>query len=124
MLAQDAPDQHAELGAHVLAEGPVDGDVAPHGLHQLAGDAAQRVVAEDLNGAVVGLQRVVEGQLVLGQPQPFSTGVVFVHVLRQLDQLFDDLRRLNRPVLVPSEGLLQQLGKGPGLDDVLALSGG
>ena len=41
MLAEDVPDQHSELGADVLKRRPVDGDVSPNGLHQLAGDGPQ-----------------------------------------------------------------------------------
>src|SRR5450759_3946211 len=46
------------------------------------------------------------------------------HVFRQGDQLRDDLRGLDRPVLVAAEGLFQQVGEGACLDDVPALTGG
>ena len=38
VLAQDALHDHAQLRPHVLAHRPVDGDVLPHRLDQLAGD--------------------------------------------------------------------------------------
>jgi len=62
MLAQHALDEAAEVGAHVLPLCPVNGHVAPHGLYQLPGDPFQGRLAQDLYGAVVGLQRVVEGK--------------------------------------------------------------
>lgn len=40
------------------------------------------------------------------------------HVFRQGDRLLDDLRGLDRPVLVAAEGLFQQVGEGTCLDDV------
>ena len=42
VLAQDALHEDPELGADVLADGPVDGDVGADGLDQLAGDRPQR----------------------------------------------------------------------------------
>ncbi len=69
VLAEAALHEDAEVGPDVLADGPVDGDVGLDGGHQLAGDVAQRLVAEHGHGGVVGLERVVEGQLVLGQAQ-------------------------------------------------------
>ena len=52
------------VGAHILAQGSVDGDVVPHGLDQFPGDGAQGLVAKHLYRAVIGLQRVVEGEFV------------------------------------------------------------
>ena len=75
MLAQDALDESAEVGADVLAQGPVDGDVASDGRDELAGDAAQRLVAQNLDGAVVDPERVVEGELVVGEAEGFAAGV-------------------------------------------------
>ena len=73
--AQDPTDQHAELGADVLPQRPVDGDVAPHGVDHLAGDVPEGLVAQDLDRAVVRLERVVEGQLVIGEPERLPAGV-------------------------------------------------
>ena len=61
MFAEDAADQDA----HVLSQGPVDGDVAANRLDELAGDVAQGLVAEDLDGAVVDAEGVLERQLVV-----------------------------------------------------------
>jgi hypothetical protein len=47
--------------ADVLAQGPVDRDVASHRRDQLLRDASQPLVARHLHCAVVGLERVVEG---------------------------------------------------------------
>ena len=57
--------QPAEIGADVLAERPVNSDVAANCLDKLAGDVSQGLVTEHLHRAVVGFQCVVEGQLVL-----------------------------------------------------------
>ena len=54
------------MGPHVFAQRPVDGDVAPYGFHQFAGDVSEGIVAQHLDRAVVGFERVVEGQFFLG----------------------------------------------------------
>ena len=79
----------------------------------------QLVVAEDLDGAVVRFQGVVEGQLLLAEAELLATLVGLPHVPRQLDQLGDDLGRRDRAVLVLDDRGLQHLRKGPGLDHVL-----
>ena len=66
VLPEDALHKAAEVGADVLPPRPVDGQVGPHGLDQLAGDVPQRLVAEHLHRAVVDVERVVERQLVVG----------------------------------------------------------
>ena len=60
MLPQHALHEATQVGTDVLAQRPVDGDVAPHVLDQLAGDATQCLVAEHLHCAVVDAERVVE----------------------------------------------------------------
>lgn len=57
MLAKDPLYDRAQMGAHILALGPVDGHVLPHGLDEFAGDRAKRLVSKDLNGAVVDATR-------------------------------------------------------------------
>ncbi len=69
MLAQDSFHDEAQLRAGALAGGPVDGHVAANRLDQLAGDGAELVVAEDLDGALVLREGVVERDLVVGQPE-------------------------------------------------------
>ena len=64
MAAEDAADEAAEVGADVFAEGPVDRDVVADGVDEFAGDVAKGFVAEDLDGAVVGFEGVVEGEVV------------------------------------------------------------
>jgi hypothetical protein len=119
VLAQDALDEHAELGANVLAQGPVDGHVGAHGLDELARDAAQGRVAEHGHGAVVRLEGVVEGELVLREAELLAARVGLAHVARELDQLLDHLRGLDRAVLVAADGLFQHLGERARLHDVL-----
>ena len=46
------------------------------GLDELAGDRAQRLVAEDLDGAVVRLEGVVEGELVVVEANVVSARIV------------------------------------------------
>ena len=58
------------------------------------------VVAQHLDGAVVDLQGVVEGEFVLGQPRASPRCVGLAHLLGQLDQLLDDLGGLDGAVLV------------------------
>jgi len=60
VLAENAFDYDTELGADGLLDGPVDGDVPADGLDQFAGDRLEGVVAEDLDGVVVGFEGVVE----------------------------------------------------------------
>ena len=85
--------------------------------------SAERVVAKDLNRTVVGFERVVEGELVLRQPEFVTAGVGLPHLAGKLDQLLYHLRGLDGPVLVATEGLLQHLGERPVLHDVLSPAG-
>jgi hypothetical protein len=59
VLAQDALDQHRSW-ARTFSRSVQSMVTFAHRLDQLAGDAAQRLVAQHLHRAVVGLQRVVE----------------------------------------------------------------
>ena len=61
---ENAAHQDSKVSADVFTERPVDGNVVADGVDKLAGDVPQRLVAQDLHGAVVGLQSVVEGKLV------------------------------------------------------------
>jgi hypothetical protein len=72
VLAEDAADGAAQVGADAFLDGPVVGHVAVQGYDQVAGDGAQGVVAEDLDGAVVDAQGVVEGELVFAEAQVFA----------------------------------------------------
>ena len=71
-----------------------------HLLDQLAGDGAERLVAENLHRAVVGLECVVEGQLVLRQTEALAPCAGLTHLPREPDQLLDHLRRLDGAILV------------------------
>src|SRR6266508_1768976 len=51
----------------------------------------------------VCLQRVVERQLVLGEPERLPASIGRAHLLRELDQLLDDLRRLDGTILVATD---------------------
>ena len=76
MFAQDAAHQDPEVGAHVLPQRPVDGYVVTDGLDQLLGYGAERVIAQHLYGAIIGLKGVVEGEFVIGQSEFFTAGSI------------------------------------------------
>ena len=50
--------RNAQPGATVLPQCPVYRDIVSHGLDEFARYVAERVVAQDLHGAVVGFERV------------------------------------------------------------------
>ena len=60
------------MGAHVLADGPIDRDVGADRRDQLPGDGAEGIIAEDLDGAVVGFEGVVEGDFIIAEPERFA----------------------------------------------------
>ena len=64
MPAENTTYEDSKFSADVFSERSVDGDVVANGIDKLAGDVPQRLVAQDLHRAVVGLQSVVEGKLV------------------------------------------------------------
>ena len=79
------------------------------------------VVAEHGDRAVVGLERVVEGQLVLVQAKLLPALVRLAHLLGKLDELLDDLRRGDRAVLVLDRRRSASISeKRPRLDEVAA----
>jgi hypothetical protein len=53
VVAEDAPDEAAEVGADGLFDGPIDGDVAADGGDEFLGDGTKLLVAENLDGAIV-----------------------------------------------------------------------
>ena len=74
--AENPAHQDAQMRPDVLAQRPVDADVPADRLSQLAGDVAERLVAEHLHRAVVRLQCIVECQFVHRKapnrsPRPF-----------------------------------------------------
>ena len=75
VLAKDTLDQYAKMGAHGLTNCPVNRQVVAHGSHQFAGDGAQDLVAQDPDGTVIGLKRVIKGELVLGESHCLASGV-------------------------------------------------
>ena len=54
VLAEGAFDDDAKLGAGGFSEVPVYGGVAAHDVYELAGDGAEGVITQDLDGGVVG----------------------------------------------------------------------
>ena len=63
-----------------------------HSPGQFPGNGAQGFVAEHLDRAVIGLQGIVEGQLVFREPEFFAAGVGFAHFPGELGQFLDHLR--------------------------------
>jgi hypothetical protein len=57
-------------------------------------------ITQDLDGAVIDFQGVVEGQLVVGQAQALASLAGFTHLAGQLDELGDYLGGLDRAVLI------------------------
>ena len=100
MFAEDTPDQAAEVGADVFAQGPVDGDVAADGAYQFPGEVATGLVAQHLDGAVVGFEGVVEGDFVVGKPELIATSTGLPQVAGKLDQFLDHLGGFDSAVVV------------------------
>lgn len=65
--------------------GPVGGDVVADGVDEFTGYVAEGLVAEDLHGAVVGLERVVEGEFVLRKSQLLAAGVRLAYLVGERD---------------------------------------
>jgi hypothetical protein len=62
---QQPLDRRTELGADVVADGPVRADVATHDGDEVAGDLSEHVLALEEHGGVVLRDGVVEGELVV-----------------------------------------------------------
>ena len=118
MPPQDSFDQNPHLRPDSLSDRPVDGHIVPHGAEQLLGDDAKRFVAENLHGAVVHLQCVIEGNLILCESERFPSATSLAHVLGEGNQLLDDLGGFDGPVLVSPNRALEQLGERPRLNNV------
>ncbi len=97
-------DVAAQRRAHLLLLVPVDSGVAPHDANELMGDCLQCAVAKFDDCWVVLADGVVERQLVLPQPDLRAPFPLFPELLRQLDQLDDDLRGVERAVGVGPQG--------------------
>ena len=69
VLAKDPLHLHPQLRLDVLPDRPVDGDILAYVDDQLPGDLLQCLLSQDFHRAVVGLQSIVERQLVLAQAQ-------------------------------------------------------
>ena len=79
----------------------VGADVAPGSTTRSPGAGrptlpAESFITKHLDGAVIDLQGVIEGQFFLSQPQIFTPAVGVPHLLGQFDQFGDDLSCLGR----------------------------
>ena len=120
MLAQHAPHEAAQIRPRALAQRPVDGDVAPHDIRQLARNRAECRFARDRRRGVAGRQRVVEGEFLVRQAEFRAARVRLPHIARERNELLDDLRRLHRAVAVAFERPLQHFRERPGAHDIRA----
>src|SRR5436309_13810738 len=65
MPPENALHVYAKLCANVLAYCPINCDVLPNCVDQLPCDQAQRVIPQNCDRTIVGLQSVIEGQFVV-----------------------------------------------------------
>ena len=118
MFVQDALHRHLDFGARAFAEGPVDGHALLYLGDEFGGDEFQFVVAHRGHGGIIRGESVVEGLLVIRQAHLFAGFGGGVEVLGEFDQLFDDLHRRDRAVVVGVEGFLELLGEDLALHEV------
>src|SRR5208282_4891481 len=118
VFAQDALDEHAQLGTDVFAHCPVDTRILSYRRDQLAGDRLERRLAQHLDRAVVGFESVVKRELLFRKPELLAARIRRAHLLGECDQLLDHLCRLDRAIPVFAQRLLQELGERARLDDV------
>src|SRR3989442_36274 len=118
MLPEDAADHHSELGPGRFLYGPVNRHVPAYRLDEFAGADAEGLVSEHPDGTVVYLESVIERQFLVGQPKVLPPAMRRAHLLGQLDQVGNDLGRLDRAVLVPPDRLLEHRGEVLALDQV------
>ncbi len=119
MLAQDALDQPAQIRAHILSQRPINRHIIAHSPHQFAGNGAKRLIAQNLNRTIIGLKRVVKSQFILSHTKALTPRLNLAHVLPQLNQLINNIRRLNGAILVAMNRLLQHIGERPRLHHIL-----
>lgn len=111
MLTEDVPDHDPESDVHGFTNGPIDGEVLMDHVEQLTGDDPQAFITEDLDSTVIGLEGIIESDLIIGEVQLFSTFLGLTHLLGKLDMLRDDLSRSDGEILILADGLLDQGGK-------------
>ncbi len=109
-----AADLHAHAPADFVAAPPVLAGRVPYRRHELGCDDPQVLVRHDLDLAPVLRKRVVEGPLLVVQVVARFGG----EVLRDLDQLLQDLERVHAPVVVARDGVKEALGERLAPDDV------
>ena len=97
---------------------PIHGSVVFQIAQQLVGDDEELVVAHDLDCALVLGQSVIEGDFLLAEPFLLAASVRGTYVLREVDQLLNNLRRRDRVRVVAGDRRLQPFGEGAGLHDV------
>ena len=108
VFSMDAANKDTKLSPDAFADGPVDAGVVPYGFDELPSNCSESVVAEDLDCAVIGLRGVLKCEFVFREARALTLSVGFANVVRQLDELLNDLRRLHRTVLVAAQRLLQR----------------
>jgi hypothetical protein len=86
VAAEGAADETAQVSADLLAAGPVDRGVLTDGLGDLAGDDPELIVAEDVDGALVGAEGIVEGDLILGETETVAARMGLLHLGGEVNQ--------------------------------------
>src|ERR1700735_1514658 len=118
VLAEDALDHCAELGANALLCGPVNRHVSTNGIHEFASNLFQRVVTENFNSAVVHFERVVERQFFVAEAQILTALIGFPHVPSEVHQFLNDLGGLNGAILVFDDGALKHFREDARLNQI------
>ena len=106
VFVEDALHHHFDFGAGALAQGPVDGHAFLDLRDELRGDDLQLLIPHRYHGGFVGGERVVEGDLIVGQAENFATLGCSVQLLGELDELFDYFLRCDGAVVIRVQCLL------------------
>jgi hypothetical protein len=63
VFSENTLDHDPKFGSDSLFDGPVDSHISAHHLNELSGNEAERIISQDLDGAIVHLKRIIEGEL-------------------------------------------------------------
>lgn len=103
MATQDAFHGNTHLRAHVVTLPPIDTRTLAHRFHQFRRNDAELVIAHDLYSAFILGKRVIEASLCLAQ---IICGFC-LKILRQRDEFLENLERVDAPVVVSGNCIVQ-----------------
>ena len=89
VLPENALHHHLDRRTGALPHRPVNRHAFANLRYQFGGNHLEFIIAHRLHRALIGCQRVVEGNLVVIQPEIDTPLRGPVHFLRQLDQFVD-----------------------------------